>query len=247
MPFNSHRNGFQNETDFIRKMNNKRVCDIDFGLQLFIEDLFGELDRNSIITCFKNTNPQKCDMFIVINDVTKRISIKKGVKNSVHSEPISEFVHFLIENKMPRNIVINFLKYHYADGTTNGKGSIRQNIEDYKKSHQKEIDEINAFINRDEFLIKAIDRFVLLGRNSNVRVDAILYGVPSDFLWIKKEDIYRVLLRQKDKYSTSVHFSGLTYQPMNRCINRNPRYEKCRYISQVKWYNLCDDIIMSMN
>ena len=50
MPFNSHRNGFQNETDFIRKMNNKRVCDIDFGLQLFIEDLFGELDRNSIIT-----------------------------------------------------------------------------------------------------------------------------------------------------------------------------------------------------
>ena len=34
---------------------------------------------------------------------------------------------------------------------------------------------------------------------------------------------------------------------MDRCLNNNSKYEKNRYISQVKWYNLGDDIIENMN
>lgn len=68
------------------------------------------------------------------------------MKNSVHSEPISEFVHFLILNKMPREMVVNFLKYHYADGSIDGSGINRMSISEYKKSHQNEIDEINVFL-----------------------------------------------------------------------------------------------------
>ena len=39
--------------------------------------------------------------------------IKKGVKNSVHTEPISEFVHFLIENKVEREIKENIPYLHF--------------------------------------------------------------------------------------------------------------------------------------
>ena len=120
-------------------------------------------------------------------------------------------------------------------------------IEDYKKIHQPEIDEINNFINQKDFLKKAIARFILRGRNSKDDVDVIIYGVPEDFIWIKKEDIYEIILSKRNIYSTSIHFSCLTYQPLNRCINRNSKYEKDRFISQVKWYNLCDDIIEQMN
>ena len=247
MPFNSSKNGFQNEMQFIKKINNKKLKEIEYNLRLFIEDLYPKVDENDTIKCFKNRELQKGDIFISINDVVKSVSIKKGVKNSVHAEPISEFVHFLIENKMPRDMVINFLKYHYADGTTNGKGKNRMTVEEYKVKNQNSIDEINKFINQKEILVKAIDRFVLLGRNSDKKIDAVLYGVPGDFIWIKSQDVYKILLKQKDKYSTSIHFSSLVYQPLNRCINGNPKYEKYRFISQLKWYNISDDVIENMN
>lgn len=247
MPFNNSKNGYQNELDFIKKINNKKIKELNFSLQLFIKDIFDKTTENDIVKCYKNIKKQKYDIFIKINDNIKLISIKKGVKNSVHAEPISEFIHFLIENKMPRQMVINFLKYHYADGTTNGSGKRRIGVEEYKKTHQVQIDEINRFLNQREILKKAIDRFIVKGRNSKKRIDAILYGVPEDFIWIKTKDIYEILLLKKDEYSTSIHFSHLTYQPLNRCLNYNPRYEKDRYISQIKWYTISDDIIDNMN
>lgn len=247
MPFNSPKDGFQNEDEFVNCMNNKKICEIDYNLRLFLEDLYGLVNDNDVVRCYKSDALYKYDIIIEINDKVKRISIKKGVKNSVHTEPISEFIHFLILNKMPREMVINFLKYHYADGTTNGNGSNRISVSEYKKNHQSEIDEINDFLNQKNILIKAINRFVIKGRNSIYKIDAIIYGVPDDFIWIKRKEIYRVLLSKRNNYSTSVHFSSLTYQPLNRCLNKNPKYERDRYISQLKWYNLGDDIIEDMN
>ena len=247
MPFNSLRNGFQNEDDFIIKLNNRKVSDLDYNFQLFIEDIFGFIDYNNKIVCYKNKSKQKYDIFIKIGDVIKRVSIKKGVKNSVHAEPISEFIHFLIENKMPRYMIINLLKYHYADGSINGTGKNRISIDDYKIDHQNEIDEINEFFSSEDFLKRIIDRFIIRGRNSYKCVDVILYGVPNDFIWIKNDDIYKILLKKRHGYSTSLHFSSLTYQPLNRCLNYNSKYENGRFIVQIKWYNLCDDIIENMN
>lgn len=247
MVFNNNSSGFYNEFEFVNKLNNKKYSELDYKLKLFIEDLYGDINSDNQIKCYKNHNLQKYDIIIKIDNNVKRISIKKGVKNSVHTEPISEFIHFLIENQMPRNLIISFLKYHYADGTINGVGENRLKIEDYKKLHQKEIDKINEFINQEHIIMNVIERFVIKGRNSNESIDAIVYGVPEDFIWIKRNDIYKILIAKRKIYSTAIHFSSLTYQPLNRCINRNPKYEKDRFISQIKWYSLCDDIIEQMN
>ena len=247
MPFHNSKNGFQNEDDFVKKLDGKKIKDIQFNLQLFILDMFHSISNNDIIKCYKNNELQKHDIVIEINKKIKRISIKKGVKNSVHNEPITEMIHFLIENRMPRDIVVNFLKYHYADGTTNGSGAKRMPISEYKIIYQKEIDEINEFINEKNFLYKAIDRFVIKGRNSKYKIDAIIYGVPEDFIWIKRKDIYSILISKRKNYSTSIHLSNLTYQPLDRNLKYNPRYEKDRFISQLKWYNISDDIIENMN
>ncbi len=106
---------------------------------------------------------------------------------------------------------------------------------------------INSEINNDELLLKSIYRFVLLGNVSDRVIDAILFGVKDDFVWIKTQDIIDVILKKKDVYSTSVHFGPLTVQPMDRCLNHNPKLEKYRYFVQIKWYNLADDIIENMN
>lgn len=245
MVFNGNYTGFRSEDYFIWKLNKKRFNELDFNFQLFIEDLFPNIKPNDFIFCKKNEYPQKFDILVTINNLTKRFSLKKGYKNSVHSEGISSFIHFLIENDIPKELVIEFLKYHYADGTTNGTGTYRQNVEEYKINHKEEIKKINNYINQPEILRKCIKRFITKGNNSNIEIDALVYGVVHDFIWIKREDIYNLLLN-REEVSDSIHFGRLIYQPMDRCLNYNEKYENKRFISQIKWYNIGDDIIEYM-
>ena len=250
MPFNSELTGFQNEYDFIKNINGKKIKDLSPIFQMFLYDYYGKIDNyNEIIYAWINLEKQKTDFFIRLasNKIPIRVSLKKGVKNSVHIEPITEFIHFLIENKIPKKIIKNILRYHYADGTTNNTGKVRLELDEYKKYHQSEIDEINSYLNRKKSLEKCINRFVVQGRNDNEEIDVLIYGVVDDFLWIKKDDIYNIILSKRNEYSTALHFGSLTYQIMNRCINRNPKYEKDRHLIQIKWYNLGDDIIENMN
>lgn len=86
MFFNSYKNGFENEDEFVLKLNNKKIRDIDFNLQLFIYDIFGNIDSSRVVKCYKNMKLQKYDIVIKIGEVVKRISIKKGVRNSVHAD-----------------------------------------------------------------------------------------------------------------------------------------------------------------
>ena len=243
----SNINGYYNEYRFVKYLNGKKIGQLNPMFRFLIIKLFPGYKENMIIKCWKNKELQKADIFIMINGVVKGISIKKGMKNSVHLEPISEFIHFIIENKVDREVVINYLKYHYADGSTNGKGSKRLSINDYKEKNQDSIDMINKAFNREDLLIKCIDRFLLKGRNSNYKVDALICGEVDDFIWITKEDVYKVVLSKKDIYSSAVHFGPMTCQTLTRCLNYNPKYEKDRFNVQIKWYNLFDDIIENMN
>ena len=240
-------NGYSNEYRFVKYLNGKRIGQLNPMFRFLIIKLFPNYNEKMIIKCWKNKELQKSDIFVEVNGIVKGISIKMGMKNSVHLEPISEFIHFLIENRVDREVVINYLRYHYADGSTNGKGDKRLSSEEYKVNNQDSIDMINNCFNNKELLIKAIDRFILKGRNSDYRVDAIICGEVNDFVWITRDDILNVILSKKDVYSTGVHFGPLTCQPQSRCLNYNPKYEKCRFNVQIKWYNLFDDIIENMN
>ncbi len=247
MVFNNNRNGFENELDIRNELNNKKVKELNIMYREFIEDLFINITGEDIITCCCDYRKKKYDIIIKINSEVKRISIKKGVKNSVHVEGISNFIDFLISNSISYNSIINYLEYHYADGTVNGRGKNRVSALEYKRTNQSKIDLINEEINQDAIIEKAIDRFILRGNLSVKSIDAILFGVKDDFIWIKKEDIKKHILSKKNTYSSAVHFGPLTVQPLDRCLNRNKKYESKRFSIQVKWYNLVDDIIENMN
>jgi len=247
MPFNKNINGFRNEYEFSSYLNNKKVSELNIMFRNFIDDIFDNPDEDLDIKAYVNTTRKKYDICIVIDSSIKRISIKKGIKNSVHVEGISSFIHFLIQNGIRKEIIIEYLKYHYADGTTNGTGKERISVEDYKKNNQNKIDMINNAINNKSILYKAVKRFVLKGIENNEFIDCLLFGVVDDFIWIKKEDIVKLIMGKINEYSSAVHFGPLTVQPMNRCLNYNPKYEKTRFCVQIKRYNIVDDIIEYMN
>lgn len=239
--------GIDNEFKFVDYLNEKIVSELNPMFRNFIDEVFNKPNGNLTIKCMKNKYKQKSDIFIKINNVIKGVSIKRGMKNSVHVERITDFIHFLIENNVNREAVIEYLKYHYADGTTNGKGLKRLSVEDYRKNNQDKIDMINDILNDEKIIKNAITRFVIKGKNSNYDISAIIYGEEDDFIWITKEDIINVILSKKDDYSSAVHFGPLICQPKNRCLNYNAKYEKDRFCVQIKWYSLFDDIIYNMN
>lgn len=240
-------NGYINELYFVNYLNGKKVKNLNIMFLELIEKLFKNINKEDIIKSWKNPFLQKTDIFIKINNEIKRISIKSGIKNSIHVEPISEFIHFLIENKIEKYYIISYLKYHYADGTTNGSGIKRISANEYKKTNQKGIDLLNKRLNNKELINKVIERFILKGNNDIHLVDALIYGFYNDFIYITKDEIKEIVNNKMNLYSTGVHFGPLSCQPLNRCLNYNPKYEKSRYCIQIKWYSLFDDILEYKN
>ncbi|MEG2457925.1 MAG: hypothetical protein RSB41_03445 [Bacilli bacterium] len=240
-------NGIENEFQFVKYLNNKKINELNPIFRELFDDLFLCLNNNDIVSAWKNNLPQKTDFFIKVNHVIKRISLKIGSKNSVHVEPISEFIHFLICNEVKKDAVIEYLKYHYADGTTNGKGCTRLSSVEYKEFNQDKLDMINKEINKIDILKNSVYRFVLMGTNSDIPIDALISGSINDFIWIKKDEIIDIIVGKNNKYSTGIHFGALSCQPMDRCLNRNPLYESRRYCIQIKWFNLFDEIIEYKN
>lgn len=243
----SNISGSDNEFEFVKYLNGKKISELNPMFRDLIDELYPLEQEDSIIKSWRNHYNQKSDIFIKINGKMKGISIKKGIKNSIHVEGISNFIHFLIENKVDREIVLEYLKYHYADGSTNGKGLERLSADEYKKNNQAGIDEINKVFNDENILKNAIERFITKGNNSDYYIAAIIYGEVDDFVWATRDDIKNMILSKKNIYSSAVHFGPITCQPKNRCLNYNPKYEKDRFCVQIKWYNLFDDIIENMN
>lgn len=239
-------NGEKNEYDFVLIFNNKKISELDLISYNLIHSIYRDIDDNCIIKAWRNHYKQKTDIMLSINGIIKGLSIKMGSKNSVHIEPLSSFIKFLKENKIPKYIIDLYLKYHFADGTIDGKGDKRISSNEYKLAHENEIDLINLYFNSDELLNKVIDRFVTVGNNSQYSIDAICLGIPSDYIWITREDIVKILHYRLLLHSSGVHFSSLFCQPQTRNLNYNALYESKRYCVQIKWYSLYDDIVLNM-
>lgn len=239
--------GFKNEHNICKYLNGNKVKFLIPSFQEMIYKLYGDIDKNSNISAHVDIDKKKFDIVISINDIIKRISIKKGINNSVHVEGISSFIHFLIDSGVERDAVIEYLKYHYADGTQNGTGSNRMSVSEYKEINQDKIDYVNEKINTPYILRRAIRRFVLQGKNSNILIDGIIYGVKNDFLFTTSDEIEEILMSKIDVYSTGIHFGNLYCQPQTRNLNYNPKYEKKRFCVQIKWYSIFDDIMEYMN
>ena len=232
---------------FVEHINNKIVKELNLLVSEMLYDIFKDINPEDKVNCYKNYKKQKTDIFIKIKNEIKRVSIKTGSRNSVHTEPISEFIHFLIASGIPKKYMEAYLNYHYADGSKNGKGIKRISAKDYKKQHQDKIDLLNNYFNSKELIDKCIERFVLKGRNSKEEIDLLIYGSVNDFFYLKKEEIKDLIKQYKDITTTGLHVGLLFIQPQSRNLNNNPKYEHCRYIVQIKWYNLFDHILIYKN
>lgn len=240
----SNTSGFQNETDLISALANKYYLNLNNNLKNFISFLFPQVNDYDKIKCYSGIAGQKPDIIIEINNKRKNISIKKGSGNSVHQEDIELFIDFLTTLDISEEAKIELLKYHWADGTTDGSGKIRVSSAEYKAEHQNEIDLINSELNKKEPLTKLITRVLFKGKNDEFdEADVVYYGTINKGHWATKNEIIKYMLDNNFDIN-SIHFGPLTYQIWNRCLNFNPNTENRRNVMQVKWGSLEKDLLI---
>lgn len=240
--------GIANELFIIEAINGEKVKNVNFLFQELFYSFFKNIDGNDVIHAYKGQPLEKTDVVVKINNQTMNISVKMGFRNSAHCENIYYFLQFLKELRIPYDIINKYLAYHYADGTLNGTGIERLSAEEYKKSHQEEIDLINKYFNNSKNMEKIANRFLFRGTNlKNSLVDIILWGKADDFLWVTRDEILEYLKDSCNLYMTCPHFGRLSVQPSSRCLNRNPDGERRRKQVGIKWYNIFDSLIEIMN
>ena len=235
--------GFQNENDLILHLNEKKIYELNDNLKRFIHFLFGNLNQNETIHAFSGINGQKPDIIIRINNNIKKVSVKIGNGNSVHQENIGLFMKYLSSIGVSKNILIELLKFHWADGTIDNTGNYRYSSAEYKNEHENEINLINSELNNPNFLLKLVTRILFQGKLDTFDiVDVIYYGNYKEGHWASSDEILDYIVSNQF-HSDSVHFGPLHYQIWNRCLNFNPKTENRRNIMQIKWSSLLQDII----
>ena len=239
--------GIDNEFMFVMALNRKKVKELNPLLYDLINAIFPFIDDGMEIKAWRNHYNQKTDVLIKINNIVRRISIKMGSRNSIHEEPLSSFVEFLEKNGISKEVINKYLLFHFGDGTINGKGKTRYDSKYLRKRIYREIGYVNNYFNNNSLVKKLCDRFIIKGLIYNDCIDALVYGTPDDFLWIKKDDIYKIMAKRINDYCSSPHFGFLVIQPLNRCLNYNSNSEYARYKVQLKWYTLFDDIFWFYN
>ena len=108
MPFNKNITGYENEEEFASYLNGKTFGRVNPIFQDLLLAIYGRIDFSDTISCFVSYSKRKADIYVKVNGEVRGISIKKGVKNSVHVESLDQFCDFLHENGVSKKLSKRF-------------------------------------------------------------------------------------------------------------------------------------------
>lgn len=234
--------GYQNECNFVDAINNKKYCDLNNNIKKFIKFIFENIKDDDILECKRYRTFDKADVYIKLNGVIKNISLKSGIRVSVHAEKIETFIDFLREIHINEKIINILLLYHYGDFTTNGTGCVRLSAKELKARYEKEIKIFNKYINHKNIIKKIIIRCIFDGTSRKNTTDYIYYGDIENGIYASKDETINYFCNSKAFEIITPHFSYLVYQNWNRNIVYNTKLESHRYYCQFKWPTILDDL-----
>jgi hypothetical protein len=236
--------GFDNEKAIYEALNGKVLKDLNENLKNLIKSIFGRIDENSVIKCEKIGGQDKTDIKIIIGKESHTLSVKKGSGNSVHQEPVEDFIKYLEEEfEISEDIKNNLRFFIWGDGTLDGKGNInrRMTANEIKKNYPEKIKNIQDFFNKHEKTL--LERFLVKGTKSDVKPDYVYYGTPEEGIWCKSDKIIEWMINNKLRNNKSIHIGRLTFQAWNRNIKgEKESTEKKRGHIQLKWGSIKEDL-----
>lgn len=245
--FGDNSDGFQNEIDIEKSLNEKTYDKLNANLKHFLNDIFRGFDlKGKRIHAIRSEQRVKPDFYLHIDGIPKEVyvSVKKGSGNSVHQEHLSVFLDFLKKENTPSEIIDCLKLYHYSDGTKNNTGKTRLSSKEFVKENPDVVKKLNDFFSKEELVKKLLYRFVFVGNIEDApTTDYLYHGTISSGVWASREEIFTYLKERCKKDTTAFSIGPLTYQTWNKNINFNPNTENRREVLQLKWGSMEDDLI----
>ena len=131
----------------------------------------------------------------------------------------------------------NFLKDLFEEIIDND-----EQIKSWKNKANQKTDIFNQAINKTKIIVDMTDRFIIRGNNSDYDIDALICGRIDDYIWIKKHDIYDLVLSKRCLDFTSPHIACMTIGPKKRNLDGESKNPKDRYIVCLRWNFIKEDI-----
>ena len=169
-------NGFENEDQIRNTINTVSFDNLSTDLKNALIKMNGGNIPNSL-SAEKYGGTDKADLALTIENKQYFISVKKGTGNSVHQEPIEDFIFFLKTNFEDDNSVFNDLRHFiWGDGTLDGKGNIvnRISASKYKNTFPLKVKNIQDYFDKHKKYL--LLRFLITGAISNKNADYLFYG-----------------------------------------------------------------------
>lgn len=232
--------GFQNEDNIINYLNTTPFDDLNEIHQKFILDINNGIKPQKILAT-KYAGANKADIGVTIDDTEYLFSIKKGSGNSVHQEPLEEFITYLKDEVEDDEEFFNSLRFFiWGDGTLDGTGDKKYRIDapKFKKLYPNHVSIIQNFLNKHKDIL--VDRFVISGVKSNKSANFLWYGESINGIMISKEDMLTIINGATKK---PISLGILTFQAWNRNIKPDGKTEDRRGVIQLKWGTLRNDIL----
>ena len=232
-------NGFENEKQIIETINSIAFKNLSSDLKNVLKKINNDtIPRN--LSAEKHGGTDKADLSITIDSNVYFISVKKGTGNSVHQEPIEDFINFLKINFEDDHSVFNDLRHFiWGDGSFNGSGKIGNRISasKYKKEYPEKVINIQSYFYRHKK--ELLQRFLITGAVSNKKADYLFYGNINDCIVVSDDDMLDFAYNIEKR---PISIGVLTFQAWNRNINGGSKSEHKRGQIQLKWGGLKADI-----
>jgi hypothetical protein len=190
--------GFENEDRIIEALNGKTIESLTPNLQELIKSSFS--NYGGVITAIKQAGKNKSDLEISIGNESHTYSIKKGIGNSIHQEPIEPFLEFLAQNYgIDEEMKNNLRLFIWGDGTLDGRGCIsdRLSASQFKKQHPQVVISIQNFF--DTIKKPLIKRFLIEGVQSNSSAEFVYYGTAESGVCCKSDKIVDWIVKSRSR------------------------------------------------
>ena len=237
--------GVLHEDEMIEFLNNKKVSTLSSNLYNLVVELFGVVDPNETIYCEHALEYTKPDFVVTYKDKKKYVSMKSGNGEQVHHEKIETFLPFLESLGVSKETINTILLYQFGDGTTDGSGKSRYEIEELKYILKDDIRKANRELNQVNIIIAVADRVLFQGVNPDVpAAGSIYHGTYANGVVVNKKQILKYINAKKMRwhYFDNLHIGPFFMRPHARYINTEIKSENSRRVVDLHWPRMSVDM-----
>lgn len=240
----STNEGLLREEEMAFELNNKTISELTNNSKNLIKNLFGVLDENSLVECYRLDDSSKTDLVISYNGQKHYVSMKSGAAVIVHNEILDNFINYLRSEGISERTIKTIRLFHYGDGTEDGTGMNRQSYQDIVYQLKDEIALANIELNkRTDFVVRVVERLVFKGSNDSFQeADSFYFGDRNFGVVVTKNQIIKHLYRKNFDYYNNLHIGPLLLRPDCRYAGKAIRSERKRNRIVAYWPNLQSDI-----